>query len=99
MHVERECDSITRFGVLSWEMSERLAGFSGSSVRYSRSENALVVNAKLLSACPPMTGVSCELISFLDVLPDDCRRAMPGGTLFVRDRAGSVQVLRPAAGL
>lgn len=90
MHLERECDGIIRFGSLPWEIGERLAAMTGSWLRYSTTENAIVVKSEVPSPCPAMTGVSCELISFMDIVPDEYRRAMPGGTLMIRDRAGAV---------
>ena len=90
MQGELECEGLIRFGSLPWEISERLTNLNGTWLRYSPEDNALVVNHELPAGCPAMTGVCCELISFIYTLPEEVRRAMPGGTLHVRGRSGPI---------
>ena len=85
-----ECEGTIRFGSLPWEISERLTGIAGNWLRYSPEHNALVVNHDIPIGCPAMTGVCCELISFIDTVPVEYRTAMPGGTLVVRGQAGPI---------
>jgi hypothetical protein len=98
MQGELECEGLIRFGSLPWEISERLTGMSGNWLRYSPEHNALVVNHELPVGCPAMTGVCCELISFIDTVPVECRSRMPGGTLHVRDTKGPLLRLVVAKG-
>ncbi len=92
MQGELECEGKVRFGSLPWDLSERLAQFSGNWLEYAPDENAIVVRHVQPVGCPAMSGVPCELISMMDALPSEYRESMPGGALYVKDRSG--QMLR-----
>jgi hypothetical protein len=98
MQGELECEGRIRFGSLPWEIGERLTAMSGNWLRYSPEDNALIVNHELPAGCPAITGVCCELISFIGTVPVDYRGAMPGGTLLVRDNNGPLLRLVVAKG-
>jgi len=98
MHAEIECEGQIRCGPLPWEVSEHLARLAGNWLEYSPEQSAIVVRHVQPAGCPAMTGVPCELISILDLLPADHREKMPGGTLFVRDKSGLVLRLLVAGG-
>jgi hypothetical protein len=90
MQGEFECEGSVRLTSLPWEISERLAQFSGNWLEYSPSENAIVVRKSLPVGCPATTAVSCELITMLESLPIEVRQAMPGGEIFVRSAGGRI---------
>jgi hypothetical protein len=92
MQGELECEGKIRFGSLPWDVSERLAQFTGNWLEFAPEENAIIVRHVQPVGCPAMSGVPCELISMIDAVPPDHREKMPGGALYVKDRSG--QILR-----
>jgi len=90
MYGDLECEGQVRLGDLPWEVSERLAQFSGNWLEFTPQENTIVVRKSLPVGCPASTAVSCELITMLESLTPDLRRAMPGGEIFVRAQGGRV---------
>jgi hypothetical protein len=92
MQGELECEGKIRFGSLPWDVSERLAQFTGNWLEFAPEENAIIVRHVQPVGCPAMSGVPCELISMIDAVPSGHRESMPGGALYVKDRSG--QVLR-----
>jgi hypothetical protein len=92
MQGELECEGRVRFGNLPWDISERLAQFSGNWLEYAPEENAIIVRHVQPVGCPAVSAVPCELISIMDSIPLELRDSMPGGTLYVKDRSG--QLLR-----
>ncbi len=90
MKGELECEGKVQFGPLPWDLSEKLAHFSGNWLEFSAPENAIVVRKSLPVGCPATTAVSCELITMLESIPSEARLAMPGGEIFVRSEAGRI---------
>ncbi len=90
MKGDQECEGSIKFGALPWDISERLAQFTGNWLEFSSQENALVVRKAEPVGCPAISGVPCEIISMIDSLPSEHRRAMPGGVFYVKDHGGQV---------
>jgi hypothetical protein len=96
MKGELECEGSVKLGPLPWEISERLAQFSGNWLEFAPAENAIIVRKSLPVGCPPTTAVSCELITMIESLPAELREAIPGGEIFVRASGG--RIMRFAVG-
>ncbi len=90
MKGEQECEGSIKFGPLPWDISERLAQFTGNWLEFSAQENALVVRKAEPVGCPAISGVPCEIINMIDSLPPEQRKVMPGGVFYVRDHGGQV---------
>ncbi len=90
MKGEQECEGTIKFGNLPWEVSERLAQFTGNWLEFSVPESALVVRKAEPIGCPAISGVPCEIINLIDSLAPDQRKAMPGGVFYVKDNGGQV---------
>jgi hypothetical protein len=84
MRADLECEGQVRLGDLPWEVSERLAQFSGNWLGFTPQGNTIVVRKSLPVGCPASTAVSCELITILESLTPELRRAIPGGEIIVR---------------
>jgi hypothetical protein len=80
-----ECFGQIRLGSLPWEISERLAQFRGNWFEFIPETSALTFRPAQWNGCPAFTGVPCELIALIDSIPPECREAMPGGELSLRD--------------
>ena len=96
--VELDCSGRIDLGALSPATAERLELLGGEWLEYSPEERALVVCHVQPGGAPTLSALPAELIAFLDVLAPEEREALPGGTLVVRDRAGSVLRLVVAGG-
>jgi len=88
MRGDQECEGTIKFGPLPWELSERLAQFTGNWLEYAADQNALVVRKAEPIGCPAISGVPCEIINMIDSLPPEHRNAMPGGVFYVKDSGG-----------
>ena len=84
MRADMECEGQVRLGDLPWEVSEQLAQFSGNWLEFTPQGNTIVVRKSLPVGCPASTAVSCELITILESLTPELRRAVPGGEILVR---------------
>jgi hypothetical protein len=96
--VELDCTGRIDLGPLSPAATERLALLGGEWLDYSPEERALVVCHVQPGGEPTLSALPAELIAFLDALSPEEREALPGGTLVVRDRAGSVLRLAVSRG-
>lgn len=96
--VELDCSGRIDLGPLSPETVERLELLGGEWLEYSPEVRALVVCHIQPGGAPTLSALPAELIAFLDALSRDEREALPGGTLVVRERAGSVLRLVVAGG-
>jgi hypothetical protein len=96
--VELDCAGRIDLGPLSPATAERLALLGGEWLDYSPEEQALVVCHVQPGGEPTLSALPAELIAFLDALSSEEREALPGGTLVVRDRAGSVLRLAVSRG-
>lgn len=90
MNIELECEGQVKLGPLPWDLSERLAQFSGNWLEFSPKEYAIIARKSLPVGCPATTAVSCELISMIESLTPELREAMPGGEFYVRARGGRI---------
>lgn len=95
---ELECEGKIRFGALPRETSERLARFSGHWLEFAPEDNAAIVRHVQPIGCPALTAVPCEMIWLLDALTAEQRAAMPGGVLYLKDRAGKILRVLVSAG-
>lgn len=93
MHGELDCVGRIQLGDLPDSTRERLAGIQGNWLEYSRTDNTIVVRHAQPAGCPALSGVTCELMAMMDLLPHQAREAMPGGVLYLNDRHGGI-VLR-----
>jgi len=93
-----ECDGKIEFGPLPWEVSERLAAYRCTWLEFVPGENALIVRRQLPAGCPAVTGVPCEVITLMDVMPADLRAKVPGGSIRIRDCDGRLMRLVVEAG-
>jgi hypothetical protein len=96
--VELECTGEVLLGPLSPPTIERLADLGGDWLELASEEAKLVSCHVQPGGSPTLAALPAELIAFLDALSPDERDAIPGGTLTVRDRAGSVVRLVVAQG-
>ena len=85
-----ECCGQIRLGSLPWEISERLAQFRGSWFEFIPETSALTFRQAEWNGCPAFTGIPCELIALIDSIPPECREAMPGGELSLRDEGNRI---------
>jgi hypothetical protein len=92
MNSEFRCEGSIVLGKLPWEVSEKLAQFSGNWLEFSPGSNAIVVRKSLPLGCPATTAVSCELISIIGSLPAEERLASPGGEISIL--SGGKQVMK-----
>ncbi len=90
MNIELECEGQVKLGPLPWDLSERLAQYSGNWLEFSPRECAIVARKSLPVGCPATTAVSCELITMIETLTPELRQAMPGGEFFVRAHSGRI---------
>ena len=90
MKGDLECEGSVRLGPLPWDVSERLAAFSGNWLEFSAADNTIKVRKSVPIGCPATTAVSCELITMLECLPAEAREAIPGGEIFVRGPGGRI---------
>lgn len=88
--VELDCTGEISLGPLSPATFERLSGLGGEWLELAPEEEKLVSCHVQPGGKPTLSALPAELIAFLDALTPEERDAMPGGTLMVRDRAGSV---------
>lgn len=88
--VELDCTGEISLGTLSPATLERLSGLGGEWLELAPEEEKLVSCHVQPGGKPTLSALPAELIAFLDALTPEERDAMPGGTLLVRDRAGSV---------
>ena len=93
-HGSNECRGEVRVGELGSEVGEQLLGFKGTWLEYSPEDRAIVVRHVTPEGCPAISAIPCELLSLLDLVPDEQRVAMPGGALFVTDPGGHVLRVR-----
>lgn len=96
--VELDCTGEVLLGTLSPPTLERLAGLGGEWLELAPEEAKLVSCHVQPGGSPTLSALPAELIAFLDALTPEERDTMPGGTLMVRDRAGSVVRLLVAHG-
>jgi len=87
VHAELECEGEIRLGTVSRELAERLGAISGEWLEFAPDKSALVVRHVQPGGEPALIAVPAELIAFLDSIPPAERESMPGGALFIRDRA------------
>lgn len=88
--VELDCVGEVRLGPVGPATAARLAPLGGEWLEYSPEDQALVVCHVQPGGKPTLSALPAELIAFVDALTPGERKAMPGGTLLVRDRAGIV---------
>jgi hypothetical protein len=88
--VELECSGEIRLGPLSPDTVARLADLGGEWLELCPEDERLVLCHVQPGGAPTLSALPAELIAFLDALAPEERDAMPGGTLVVRDRTGSV---------
>ena len=86
MQADLECQGKVVLGRLPEELAKRLSRFSGNWLEFDALENAIVVRHVQPTGCPALSGIPCELISILDLLPGGIRDAIPGGELFIISR-------------
>lgn len=96
--VELECTGEVLLGPLSPETVERLERLRGEWLELAPDDDRLVLCHVQPGGTPTLAALPAELIALLDALSPEERDAMPGGTLVVRDRSGSVVRLVAAHG-
>lgn len=96
--VELDCTGEVLLGSLSPTTLDRMAQLRGEWLELSPEEGKLVLCHVQPGGPPTLSALPAELIAFLDALTPEERSAIPGGTLTVRDRAGSVVRLVAAQG-
>jgi hypothetical protein len=79
-----------RLGSLPAETREALTRLRGQWLEFAPEKEALVVRHIDPSGCPAMAAVPCELVRFLDAVPSELHRAIPGGMLYVEGREGQL---------
>jgi hypothetical protein len=95
---ELECRGRVRLGEIGEASRRRLAAFGGEWLEYSPAEAALVVRHVQPGGAPALAAVPAELIAMLDLLTDEEREAVAGGSLLVRERSRLVLRLRVEGG-
>ncbi len=90
MQGELECIGMVRVGSLPWEVSERLAQFTGNWLEFVPEQNAIIVRHVQPLGCPALSAVPCELIALIDSIPSELRASIPGGALYLRSQNGPV---------
>ncbi len=90
MQGELECVGMVRVGSLPWEVSERLAQFTGNWLEFAPEQNAIIVRHVQPIGCPALSAVPCELIALIDSIPPELRESMPGGAFYLRTQNGPV---------
>jgi len=88
--VELDCTGEVLLGSLSAATVERLAALGGAWLELGPKGRKLLPCHVQPGGPPTLAALPAELIAFLDALTPEERDALPGGTLVVRDRAGSV---------
>lgn len=96
--VELDCTGEVELGSLSPETIERLSALGGEWLELSPDESKLTLCHVQPGGTPTLSALPAELIAFLDALTPEERDAVPGGTLMVRDRSGTVVRLVVAQG-
>jgi hypothetical protein len=86
MQADLECQGKVALGRLPEEVAKQLSRFSGNWLEFDTCENAIVVRHVQPTGCPAMSGIPCELIAILDLLPVSVRDAVPGGDLYIIGR-------------
>jgi hypothetical protein len=83
MQDDLECTGKIRLGTLPQRVIDRLAQFDGNWLEFTPEENTLVVRHVQPIGCPAVSGIPCELVSLLELVPILERDAAPGGDLFI----------------
>ncbi len=88
--VELDCTGEVLLGTLSDATVERLGTIGGAWLELGPKGQKLLPCHVQPGGPPTLAALPAELIAFLDALTPEEREALPGGTLVVRDRGGSV---------
>ncbi len=96
--VELDCTGEVRLGTLSPSTLELLSTLGGEWLELGPKGRKLLPCHVQPGGTPTLAALPAELIAFLDAMTPEEREALPGGTLVVRDRAGSVVRLVVARG-
>ncbi len=88
--VELDCTGEVLLGPLSPSTLALLAGLGGEWLELGPQGRKLLPCHVQPGGTPTLAALPAELIALLDAMTPEERAAMPGGTLVVRDRAGSV---------